>query len=229
MKKLYGVGVGPGDPDLLTIKAYKILKEVDMIIAPRSSEKRKSLALFTVEKILKERKNKPTVVEPIFPMTKNEEKLELYWRRAREEVLKKAKGRESAAFVTLGDPAFYSTFYKFLDIFKGYVEEVEVIPGITSFSACSSIAKKPIAEGEEIVTIITELNEKAEAMIKNSDSIIFLKPKKVERIKELIGNGEGISCVKIGFEEERMEIMSVEDLKTPKDYLSTLIVRRGRR
>ena len=152
ISKLYGIGVGPGDPELLTIKAYKILKEVDMIVTPRSSEDKRSLALLTIEGIINERKNKPIVVEPVFPMTKDQAKLAFYWEKAREEVLKNMKGCETVAFITLGDPSLYSTFYRFLEIFKDVVDEVEVVPGVTSFSACSSIAKVPIAEGNEIVS-----------------------------------------------------------------------------
>ncbi|RZN38531.1 MAG: precorrin-2 C(20)-methyltransferase, partial [Methanophagales archaeon ANME-1-THS] len=169
MRKLYGIGVGPGDPELLTLKAYRILKEVDMIVAPRSRENKRSLALLTIEGIIKERENLPIVVEPVFPMTKDREKLELYWRKAREEVLEKGKGCETIAFVTMGDPSMYSTFYRFLAIFKDAVDGIDVIPGVTSFSACSSIAQVPLVEGNEIVSIIPEANDKSTKVIDKSD------------------------------------------------------------
>ena len=92
--KLYGIGVRPGDPELLTVKAYKILKGVDMIVAPRSSEDKRSRALHTVEEVIKERDC--IVVEPVFPMTKDRAKLKLYWQKAREEVLAKGNSCETA-------------------------------------------------------------------------------------------------------------------------------------
>ena len=79
--------MGPSDPELLTLKAYKTLKGVNMIVAPRSSEAKRSRALHTVEKVIKERDC--IVVEPVFPMTKDRDKLKLYWKKAREEVLEK--------------------------------------------------------------------------------------------------------------------------------------------
>ncbi len=228
LSKLYGIGVGPGDPELLTIKAYKILKEVDMIVTPRSSEDKRSLALLTIEGIINERKNKPIVVEPVFPMTKDQAKLDFYWEKAREEVLKNMKGCETVAFITLGDPSLYSTFYRFLEIFKDVVDEVEVVPGVTSFSACSSIAKAPIAEGNEIVSIVPDVkgNENAVQTIQNSDSLIFLKPKNMDAIKTMLGNKKAILGVKVGFEDQEMVFAKLNELQQPGHYLSTLIVKK---
>ncbi len=226
--KLYGIGVGPGDPELLTLKAYKTLREVDMIVAPSSREGKRSLALLTVERIIKERENELIVVEPVFPMTKDQAKLDFYWEKAREEVLEKGKGCESVAFITLGDPSLYSTFYKFLDFFKDEVEEVEIIPGVTSLSACSALAKVPIAEGNEIVSIIPDIkgNDNALRVIQNSDSLIFLKPKNIDEIKNMLANKKAILGVKIGFEDQEMVLGKLTELKQPTHYLSTLIVKK---
>lgn len=225
MRKLYGIGIGPGDPELLTLKACRILKEVDMIVAPRSRLDKRSLALFVVEKVL-DMKGK-IVIEPVFPMTKEEDKLSLYWNKARKEVLEKASSCEVVAFITLGDPSLYSTFYKFLDIFKDEVEEVEVIPGITSFSACSAIAKVPIAEGDEIFSIIPDIGEgNAVRIMHDSDSLIFLKPKDIIRIREIIGDREAILGVKLGLEGQKMIFGKLSEMEKPI-YLSTLIVKKG--
>ncbi len=225
--KLYGIGVGPGEPELITLKACRILKEVEMIVAPKSREGKRSLALLTVEGIIKERENELIVVEPVFPMTKDREKLELYWRKAREEVLEKGKGCETVAFITLGDPSMYSTFYRFLEIFKDVVDEVEVIPGVTSFSACSSIAKVPIAEGTEIVSIIPDAKTKnAMLVLQNSDSLIFLKPKNLDKIENMLGNKKAILGVKVGFKDQKIISGKVTEIEEPTHYLSTLIVKK---
>jgi len=226
MRKLYGIGVGPGDSELLTLKAYKILKEVDMIVAPRSSEKKRSLALLTIRKFIEERENKPTIVEPVFLMTKNEKELEFYWEKAREEVLENVRGCETIAFITLGDPSLYSTFYKFLDFFKDFVDEVEVIPGVTSFSACSSIAKVPIAEGNEIVSIVPEVNDKSAKVIGKSDTVVFLKPKNIEQIKKQVGDGSAILGIKIGFKDQELVLGNFKEIEVPNHYLVTLILKK---
>jgi precorrin-2/cobalt-factor-2 C20-methyltransferase len=224
--KLYGIGVGPGDPELLTLKAYKILKEVDMIVAPRSSEDKRSRALQTVEKVIKERDC--IVVEPVFPMTKDRDTLKQYWKKAREEVLAKGNSCETAAFITLGDPSMYSTFYRFLEVFNDLVEEVEVIPGVTSFSACTSTAQIPLVEGTEIVSIIPDVKAKnAMRVIESSDSLIFLKPKDLDKIEDMLGNEKAILCVKVGFEDQELLSGKVSEIEEPSHYLSTLIVKKG--
>ena len=225
--KLYGIGVGPGDLELLTLKAYKTLKEVDMIVAPKSSEDKRSLALLTIEGIIKAGTH--VVVEPVFPMTKDREKLEHYWAKAREEVVEKSKGCETIAFVTLGDPGLYSTFYRFLEVFNDLVEEVEVIPGVTSFSACSAIAQRPIVEGNAIVSIIPDVKTKnAIQVLESSDSLIFLKPKNMDKIETILGNEKAILCVKVGFENQELLSGKVSEIEEPSHYLSTLIVKKGR-
>ena len=229
--KLYGIGVGPGDPELLTLKAYKTLKGVDMIVAPKSRKDKKSLALLTIEEIIKERESELRVVEPVFPMTKDSAKLDFYWKKAREEVLGKGVGCETMAFVTLGDPSIYSTFYRFLEFFKDVVDEVEVVPGVTSFSACSSIAKVPIAEGNEIVSIVPDVkgNENAVHVIQNSDSLIFLKPKNIEQIEDMLSNKKAILGVKVGFKDQEMLTGTLSEIKEKTHYLATLIVKKGKK
>jgi len=229
ISKLYGIGVGPGDPELLTLKAYEVLKKVDMIVAPRSGEGKRSLALRTIEQFIEERKeNKPLILEPLFPMTKNEKELKSYWEKAKHEVLERRGGCETIAFITLGDPSLYSTFYKFLDFFEEEVEEVEIIPGVTSFSACSALAKVPIAEGHEIVSIIPDVKEDHTALrvIQNSDSLIFLKPKNTDAIKNMLGNKKAILGVKIGFEDQKLVLGKLTEIKEPTHYLSTLIIKK---
>ena len=74
--KLIGIGVGPGDTELLTIKASKVLKEVPIICAPRSAPEKPSIALNIVQDILDERNTEYKTLEPVFPMTENQESLE---------------------------------------------------------------------------------------------------------------------------------------------------------
>jgi len=232
IRKLYGIGAGPGDPELLTLKAYRILKEVDMIVAPKSREDKRSLALLTIEGIIKERGNGLIVVEPVFPMTKDRDKLEQYWEKARDAVLARAEGKgcETVAFVTLGDPSMYSTFYRFMDIFKDVVDEIEVVPGVTSFSACSAIAKVPVAEGNEIVSIVPDVKtQNALRVIESSDSLIFLKPKNMDVIENKLGNKKAILGVRVGFKDQEIITGEVSEIDVPTHYLSTLIVKNDPR
>ena len=105
--KLYGVGVGPGDSDLLTIKALEVLQKVDYICAPQSGNKGDSLAL----EIVKEKVDiKDRVIKLNFPMTYNQNELDQAHSVAVLKIKKKLKEGKDLAFITLGDPLFYSTY-----------------------------------------------------------------------------------------------------------------------
>ncbi len=228
--KLYGIGVGPGDPELLTLRACRILKEADMIVAPRS-RRGESLAWTVVKGIVKKRRIKPIVIQPIFPMIKDRKKLEVRWRETAARILKKGEKCKTIAFITLGDPSLYSTFYRFLNAMQRLSKkikikiEIEVVPGITSFSACSALARMPIAEGEESAVIIPKIKDAA----RNFDTIIYMKPADIKRMKNLL-KGEkcrAILGVRVGMRGQLIISRDLDEIPEPEDYFSILIIRRG--
>lgn len=104
--KLYGVGLGPGDPELMTLKAARILSSADVVCAPKSSEDRESIALAIAKTHVKNAK----IIQPIFPMSKDVKKLEKRWDEATEMIFSELEQGRDVAFVTVGDPLFYSTY-----------------------------------------------------------------------------------------------------------------------
>ena len=88
MSELIGIGVGPGDPDLLTVKAVNAIKNADTIMCPASKEDRPSIALSVVDSMIDKTKNQE-IVKLIFPMTKDKDVLETYWKKTQELWLKK--------------------------------------------------------------------------------------------------------------------------------------------
>ena len=79
MPELVGIGVGPGDPDLLTVKAVKAIQNADVIMCPASKEDRPSIALSVVDSLIDKSKNQE-IVKLIFPMTKDKDVLERHWK-----------------------------------------------------------------------------------------------------------------------------------------------------
>ncbi len=151
--KLYGIGIGPGDTELLTIKAKNVLNSVDVIFTPRSAPKRGSIARKIIEPVLSGRAQ---IRELTFPMTKDRGELEKYWAAAASEVAGILQGGKNAAFVTLGDPFFYSTYIYLYRKLKEEHPELNVVtlPGISSAFASASAAGVPIAIGDEKVAVI---------------------------------------------------------------------------
>ncbi len=174
--KLYAIGVGPGDPEFLTIKAIKILKKISNIFSVTSSSESKSTAFDIISPYIE---NKCQCVQLYFPMTKDKKKLEEAWHNNAKEIYNVLRRGEDAAFITLGDPSVYSTFsYLWEYIYKiDNSIQVEVIPGITSFQAASARLNMPLVKGDESLTILTGVNgnKKLEEFFPISDNIVIMK------------------------------------------------------
>jgi len=186
--KFIGIGVGPGDPELITVKAAKALHVADIICIPKANVDKPSLAVTMIQQVLEERKVKPEMLELIFPMTKDDVSNQELWDKNANIIAQKVGMGKTVVFITLGDPMFYSTFiYLYQSLQKNHSNvELEIIPGVSAFNACATSAKIPLSEKEELITVIpSELDEKlVEQAAKCSDNLVFIKC--AYRLKELV-------------------------------------------
>jgi precorrin-2/cobalt-factor-2 C20-methyltransferase len=173
-----GIGVGPGDPELLTLKAAKALKAADVICVPKSHASKPSMALGMIKPILDERNKPAEILELVFPMSRDELNCRKLWAENAAIVANKAR-KGSVVFITLGDPMLYSTFlYLYEFVKETYPEiELEIIPGVTSVTAVAASSKLPLAEKDEVVTIIpTDLSPThLEDAAKHAENLVFMK------------------------------------------------------
>ena len=142
--KLYAVGVGPGDPELLTLKAVKMIKNADVIAFPADGDK-PGIAYTIAEKAVPEITTKAAL--PLsFPMSQSG------FEKAHLEAINQIKSAlnygKSVAFLTLGDPGFYSTFSYLYESFLQNSYEVDIICGVPSFCAASAKLRVPLAQGK---------------------------------------------------------------------------------
>ena len=233
--------MGPGDPELLTVKAVKALKAVDVVSVPKAHADTPSMALGMVKHILAERANPPEVLELVFPMTKDEAEVKRLWAKNAGIVAEQVESGKVVAFITLGDPMFFSTFiYLFKSMRQEYPEvQLEVIPGVTALTACAASAQVPLAEQEEVVAIIpSDLDSKLiEETATHADTLVFMKC--AHRFKDLVPILEKSSFTKNSTialvrrctmaEEEVVvgQIGDVEGWDIPEDYFSMAIVKRS--
>jgi precorrin-2/cobalt-factor-2 C20-methyltransferase len=235
-----GIGVGPGDPELLTLKAAKALKTVDTICVPKSHTNRPSMALGMIEPVLDERKKPAEILELVFPMSRDDLNNRKLWAENAKVVAKKVK-KGDVAFITLGDPMLYSTFlYLYEFVKESYPEiELEIIPGVTSVTAVAAQSKLPLAEQDEVVTIIpadlkpSHLEEAA----KHAENLVFMKC--AYRIKEYIPillksgftKNSTIALVKrCTLPQEKVIVGKLGDVKdwdVSEDYFSVAIVKKS--
>ncbi len=152
---LYGVGVGPGAPDLLTLRAVNVLKSVPVLALPRSSDYGSSMAWKIIKPTIGENPDQERLFLT-FPMKKDPAQLLPAWNKAFTEIGKHLEAGKSVAFATEGDPSLYSTF-----IYLGREAQqrwpgikVEIVPGVSSINAVASITQIPLADGQERIAII---------------------------------------------------------------------------
>ncbi|WP_022852472.1 precorrin-2 C(20)-methyltransferase [Thermodesulfatator atlanticus] len=148
--KLYGIGIGPGDPELLTLKALRIIKEAEVIYVAASSKNNYSLAASVVKPHLPAGKELKMLS---FPMTYERNELERAWRENAQKVAQELSKGKDVAFLTMGDPCFYSTFSYLARAVKELLPQVEfeIVPGVTAAQAAAARLKMALSEGDETV------------------------------------------------------------------------------
>ena len=230
---LYGIGVGPGDPELLTIKAARILGEVDLIFTAASPGNDYSIAQQIAGPHLK-----PGIeVRRLnFPMVGDEETLTSAWRANALEIAEVLKKGLSAAFLTLGDTLTYSTYGYVLPYLAEMLPEgsVVTIPGITSYQMAASRINQPLVTGLESLTIMSGVEdpEVLGELLDKSDNVAILKTYKtyegiVAMLKKKNLLSQATLFSKVGLPDEEIRTDLENDPVTQPPYLSLMIVKNG--
>ncbi|WP_299091608.1 precorrin-2 C(20)-methyltransferase [uncultured Metabacillus sp.] len=229
---LYGLGVGPGDPELLTVKAFRKLKEAPVIAYPKKRKGSKSYAQRIIDVYITP--GEKEMLGLVFPMTKDPVILEREWSNTVELVWEKLKTGKDVAFVTEGDPLLYSTFIHMMNLVKERYPEVNIqtVPGISSINGAASRLGIALAEGDDHVAIIPARNdyETMKKAIVENDCVIFIKVAKVMdlmlRILRELNLVEKASVVtKVTSDEEIIWDISELD-RAELEYLTLMVVRK---
>lgn len=234
MPIFYGVGVGTGDPELLTLKALRILREVPVIGIPRRSPYDPSFAWTAVEPSLGEVPGQERL-SLIFPMTKDPTVLLPAWEKALDEIGERFAQGKSVAFITAGDPFVYSTFiYLYEGAAKRWPDlRREVVPGISSITACAAALGIPLADGKERIAVLPAtygVDDLAE-ILEKFDTVILMKvnncvPKVVKALErtELLDKAVYISKATTRQQKVVRNLKSIE--KDRCDYFSMIVVAK---
>ncbi|MBF0573194.1 MAG: precorrin-2 C(20)-methyltransferase [Desulfamplus sp.] len=230
--KLYGVGVGPGDPELLTLKAVRIINEADVVFTAASAKRDYSLALEIARPHLSEN----VVIKFLsFTMTQDKEAAEAAWESNAEEIASILRDGKNAAFLTLGDPMTYSTFGYILKNIKKVMPDaqVETVPGITSFHAAAARLNRTLVEAEESLLITSGAygGEQLLRVGQGVENIVMLKAYKNikqnnEALKTMGFFKNSVAISRCGREgEEIIENLDELETRTP-DYWTLVLAGR---
>ena len=215
--KLYMVSLGPGDVELLTLKALNAFKDCDVICVPTKSEDNsftKSISFTIVSKALELLNIQKKIIPVYSPM----QFIEQDWDNEANIILQAAKEYQKICFVTLGDAGVYSSIYYLLHRIKAVDETLyensEVIAGVTSFSAASAEAKKALCLGDEQL-LIRPINPRRD--VKTTE--ILMRPKIGMDTKEL-GDGDFYTFENMYLDDEKI---TPSKISTVSKYMTIFI------
>ncbi|MBF0328052.1 MAG: precorrin-2 C(20)-methyltransferase [Nitrospirae bacterium] len=231
------IGVGPGDPELLTLKAVRLLKETSCICVPKGREEGSSLAMSIVEKAVD--LTGKEIIEAHFPMRKTklqgyETELDAKWQQTVEEVSSRLLTGIDTVFITIGDPTFYSTFFYLYDRLLERIPSlnVEFIPGISSINAAASRAKLCLALADEKIAVLpATYTEDLKQTIEEFDTVVLMKVHRVffmvrNLLKDIGLLDKAHYIVRAGMEDEKifddLRKVNEEDL----NYFSLIVVKK---
>ena len=228
--KLYGIGVGPGNPDLMTLRAKELLEKAQVIAYPVKKLGEEGVALNIISQRVDVRGKE--VVELLFSMNPDDEVRKKCRAEAMEKICGLLDQGKDIAMVTLGDVAVYSTYmYIDRDIqARGY--ETEVVPGIPSFCHGAALARLPLMIGEESVAVVSlakRNNENAEKVLDAVDNLVIMKafasiPAIVEMLnKRNIPLANATVMSNIGMEDEYLGPL---DPNREYGYFTTVLIKK---
>lgn len=232
--KLYGVGIGSGNPEYLTLRAYNVLKKADCIFTVISKNASDSVSKSVVEYVNPQGK----IEVLVFSMAKNKEEREKQVLANANKIFAEIEQGKDVAFATLGDSMTYSTFgYIYAIIKEKHPEiEIEIIPGINSFSTLSAISQKVLVENRAALHVLPAFKEEDIDSIEfpEHSTTILLKTyrsrdallKRLQKEKDLYPNLEIVYGEHLGLESQRLAY-SLEEIKAlPETYLSMIMVKK---
>ncbi len=230
--KLFGVGVGPGDPNLLTLRAVQVLQAVDVIFhvsGPRSRESISKNIVETIDGCAAKSE------ELLFSMSTDSGIRNAAVTAAAERVAAVLREGKDCAFATIGDPLIYSTFSYLLREVRDLVADVpvEVVPGITAFQAAAAAWKNPLAEDEEVLTVVPRWSTDRTHLqaVDAADTVVCLKTYRernvvLQALRETMCPDELLYAARIGHTGEVLETDPDAVHELPIDYISLLVARR---
>lgn len=223
---LYGVGVGPGDPELMTLKAVRLIRETDVIALP-GPDARETVAYQIAVQAVPELKEK-TLVPVVMPMTHDQEEMNRNHDQAADILEEYLKQGKDVVFLTLGDPTIYSTYLYVQKRIAARGYDTRLVSGITSFCAAAARTNTPLVEWNEQLHVVPAVH-RLDSRLEQSGSYVLMKSgKKMNQVKEILKkSGRDVVMVEnCGMENEKI-YRGVDEIPDDAGYYSLIIAKEA--
>lgn len=221
MAKLIGAGVGPGDPELLSIKVWKLLQNANIIMVP-GTEVSSSVAYQTASQIVDLSKKDVRCFD--MPMTKDKEVLKKAHETAIKQFIDLLDEGEDILCLTLGDPSIYSTYMYLHEKIADLGYETQIIPGIPSFCAAAAALGTRLCSGKEQLHIIPASYDIDAALRLSGTKVLMKSASKIKEVKEKLSDKKVYMVENCGMSNER-RYTDASQIPDSTGYFSLLIVR----
>ena len=227
--RLFGVSVGPGDPELMTLKAVRAIREADVLAVPNIGHKRQT-AFDIADEYLQDKR----VLDCPTPMTGDRETARKAYAKIADDVCALLDEGKTVAYLCLGDIAIYSTYGYVHDIVAARGYEAEIIPGVTSFSACAAKLGMTLCEGSQSLLVAPAMATDIDAALNVPATKVFMKSGKAvgslrDKLAERGQLHHASMVTNCGLPDEKvLPHLSDVDIDAGTDYFSVVIVKAPR-
>lgn len=222
----YGVGVGPGDPELMTLKAIRLIRENDVIAVPGKDAKEAVAYQIAVQ-------NVPELAEkelvPVYmPMIKDRELIDQEHRKGAKLLESYLDQGKNVVYITLGDPTIYCTFSYLQHFLEADGYTVELVSGISSFCAAAARLNLPLAEWDEPLHVIPAVHKLGEPLTGSGNYVLMKSASHMKEVKELLrASGKKVSMVENCSMENEKIYQSVDEIPDDAGYFSLIIAKEA--
>ncbi len=221
---LYGISVGPGDPELLTLKAVRLIRDADVIAVPNIGHKRQTA--YAIAEAYLEGKQ---ILDCATPMTRDRSVVEAAYVKIADDLCALLDEGKSIAYLCLGDIGIYSTYIYINDLVRDRGYETEIIPGVTSFCAVAAKLGVALCEGPERLLIAPVMARDVDEILDIPANKVFMKSGKeigalCDKLEEHGQLDRASMVANCGLPDEKV-FPHLSDISDDTDYFSVVIVK----
>ncbi|MDD6615759.1 MAG: precorrin-2 C(20)-methyltransferase [Lachnospiraceae bacterium] len=223
---IYGVGVGPGDPELMTVKAIRLIQEND-VIAVAGKDPKEAVAYRIAAAMVPEIGHKE-LVSVHMPMVKDRELIALEHEKGARLLESYLDQGRNVVYITLGDPTIYCTFSYLQEIMEKDGYQVELVSGIPSFCASAARLSMPLVKWDEKLHVLPAVHETDMELKEDGTYVLMKSASHMKQVKELLQkNNRSVSMVENCCMDNEKIYRNIEEIPDDAGYFSLIIAKEA--